>query len=158
MISASNQNTIELLVLGCLVRRLTVRFTTVQSKFEFLVNKMRFFRHFFSRSKDLGVCEIIRDAGKVSTARWTVPDHIIKPPYYETMEPTKQTLGKIEIKTDEQIWRMRESCKLAANILKSCSAVAKVSIHSFLIDHSLAFCHFSPELRQTRSTSLFTMK
>lgn len=91
-------------------------------------------RHFFFKSKNLGVCEIIRDAGKVSSARWTVPDHIVKPPYYETMKPTSQTLGKIEIKTDEQIQGMRGSCKLAANILRSCAAVAKVSFNSWLND------------------------
>lgn len=146
MISASNQNTIELLNCSVGSERLTDYFRVsepfglkpLQSKFD--VNKrtrMRFFnpvRRFFFKSKDLGVCEIIRDAGKVSTARFDVPDHIIKPPYYETMEPTKQTLGQIEIKTDEQIRGMRASCKLAANILKSCAAVAKVSSRSFPIN------------------------
>lgn len=64
--------------------------------------------------------------GKVSSER-PVPDHIVKPPYYHVPNQPSNTLGPIEIKSDEQIQRMRDSCKLAANILESCRALVKVT-------------------------------
>lgn len=74
----------------------------------------------------------MREVGKVSKDRWTVPDHIVKPPYYETLGRPSRTDGTIEIKDDEQIAGMRDSCKLAANILKKCGDVVKAIIQSFI--------------------------
>lgn len=55
--------------------------------------------------------------GKVSP-RKLVPDHIVKPSYFATGVPTETVPDFPEIKNLEQIERMRDSCKIAANILK----------------------------------------
>lgn len=84
-------------------------------------------RKFFFKKYNLGKCELVRELGEVSKERWTVPDHIVKPPYYETLNrPSKTDGNNIEIKSDEDITRMRRSCKLAANILKKCADVVQV--------------------------------
>lgn len=83
-------------------------------------------RNIFFKKHDLGNCKQISEVGKVSSDRWIVPDHIIKPPYYETPNKPSGTYGPIEIKNAEQIAGMRESCKLAANILKKCGQILKV--------------------------------
>lgn len=85
-------------------------------------------RRFFFKKHNLGTCKQITELGKVSTERWTVPDQISKPTYYETLNKPSHTVGSIEIKSDEQISGMRKSCKLAANILKKCGDNLKVSI------------------------------
>lgn len=86
-------------------------------------------RNIFFKRRDRGTCKnIIMEPGKVSKDRWTVPDHIDKPPYYETINRPSLTSGLIEIKNDEQITGMRASCKLAANILKKCENILKVRI------------------------------
>jgi methionyl aminopeptidase len=85
-------------------------------------------RQIFFKSRNFGKCELIREVGNVSKERYTVPDHIVKPPYYETLNKPSLTSGQIEIKNDEQIAGMRASCKLAANILKKCGAMIKVSL------------------------------
>lgn len=84
-------------------------------------------RNFFFKKYNLGKCELVRELGKVSKERWNVPDHIAKPPYYETLNRPSKTDGRIEIKSDEDIARMRRSCKLAANILKKCADIVKVN-------------------------------
>lgn len=77
----------------------------------------------------MGACNLIRDVGEVSPHRFDVPDHIDKPFYYETQGSSKNdTLGAIEIKTADQIERMRESCRLAANILKTCGKKIEVRV------------------------------
>lgn len=85
-------------------------------------------RRFFFKTKNLGTCELIHEVGKVSTARWIVPDHIQKPSYYDTKNKPSRTYGTIEIKNEEQIARMRESCKLAANILDKCKGIVNVGV------------------------------
>lgn len=64
---------------------------------------------------------------EVSKKRKPIPDHITKPEYYETGEPcfTPETP---EIKSSQQISKMRDSCKLAANVLKAVGQQLKVSI------------------------------
>lgn len=84
-------------------------------------------RHLFLKTHNLGTCNVIAAPGKVSDKRWTVPDHITKPPYYETLNKPSITTGSIEIKNAEEISAMRGSCKLAANILKKCSEIVKVN-------------------------------
>lgn len=82
---------------------------------------------FFIKNYDVGTNNLIRDVGAVSSHRFDVPDHIDKPFYYETQDSSKSdTIGAIEIKSDEQIQRMRESCRLAANILKRCGPQIEV--------------------------------
>lgn len=56
--------------------------------------------------------------GKVSLKK-VVPEHIPKPSYAVTGIPTDIIPDLPEIKHHEQIERMRESCTLAANILKT---------------------------------------
>ena len=86
-------------------------------------------RNIFFKKHNRGSCKnIITEPGNVSKERWTVPDNIEKPPYYETLNRPSETSGSIEIKTDEQITGMRKSCKLAANILKRCGDILKVFI------------------------------
>jgi methionyl aminopeptidase len=81
----------------------------------------------FFKKYDVGKCDnLIRKVGKVSPARQTVPDHIVKPRYYETGQKPEQD-DFIEIKNEEQIQGMREACKLAANILKRCGNIVRVS-------------------------------
>lgn len=65
--------------------------------------------------------------GNVSPER-AVPDHIKKPHYFDEPNQPSSTVGKIEIKSEEQIKLMRASCKLAANILESCRSLVKVRI------------------------------
>ncbi|KAG5894785.1 hypothetical protein JTB14_005221 [Gonioctena quinquepunctata] len=57
------------------------------------------------------------DVGNI-TPRVSVPDHIEKPSYHSTGIPTEQVPDYPEIKNSEQIARMRDSCQLAASILK----------------------------------------
>lgn len=47
-----------------------------------------------------------------------VPDYIPKPVYHETGIPDKPDPLFVEIKNDEQIQHMRNSCKMAANVLR----------------------------------------
>lgn len=73
--------------------------------------------------KDFGKFSVVR-IGKVSQFR-DIPNHIIKPNYYDTGIPvTGPSLP--EIKSKEQISRMRDSCKLAANILKKVGQTLRV--------------------------------
>lgn len=88
-------------------------------------------RSLFFKKHNFGKCEHVTELGNVSKDRWTVPDHIVKPPYYETLNKPSLTTGTIEIKNEEQISFMRESCKLAANILKKCGDIVKVNKFNF---------------------------
>lgn len=68
---------------------------------------------------------IIHEPGEVETD-YDVPDHIIKPHYfYELNEPANLN-GNAEINNENQIERIRKSCKIAANILKRCHKIVKV--------------------------------
>lgn len=70
---------------------------------------------------------MIREVGKVSIDSYSVPEHIKKPHYFHKLNKQASTIGKIEIKNEEQIEGMRRSCKLAARILGMCEEVVKVS-------------------------------
>lgn len=48
------------------------------------------------------------------------------PEYYHRQMKSGSTLGEPEIKTSLAINKMRDSCRLAANILKLCKAIIKV--------------------------------
>lgn len=62
-----------------------------------------------------------------------VPDHIEKPTYYYDGNP--QVGPEIpEIKSDAQIAKMRDSCRLAANILKAVGDTVKVGMTTDEID------------------------
>lgn len=76
---------------------------------------------------DLGTCNLILETGIVSNENFTVPDHILKPKYYDVRNQPSRTDGRIEIKNEDQIMKMRESCRLAANILKQCGKILKVN-------------------------------
>ncbi|KAF2897656.1 hypothetical protein ILUMI_08523 [Ignelater luminosus] len=74
-----------------------------------------YFRNFWTKRRvDFGKYSIVKP-GKVS-AQKIVPAHINKPAYHETGIPITPPVLP-EIKNEEQILRMRASCKLAANIL-----------------------------------------
>ncbi|CAG9766341.1 unnamed protein product [Ceutorhynchus assimilis] len=80
--------------------------------------------------------------GKVSS-RKTVPDHIPKPSYHLDGEP-KETIAYPEVKNAEQIQRMRESCKLAATVLKTIGESISVGQTTDEIDtlvHNLCIKH-----------------
>lgn len=90
-------------------------------------------RNFFGRRKyDLGKCNIV-ELGKVSPER-PLPKHISKPNYYFVRNSPSSGDGPPEIKTDSQIQGMRDSCKLAANILKRACGFAKVGVSTDEID------------------------
>lgn len=72
------------------------------------------------------MCNIVRPGNVFPEL--SVPDHIKKPEYYYEFTPPgcTSTFATPEIKTAADIEQMRESCKLAANILKSCQNIIKV--------------------------------
>lgn len=85
-----------------------------------------------------------------------VPEHILKPNYYEEHVIQKPTCNNIEIKNSEQIIKIRKSCKLAAKILQSCKKIVKPGVttdeidkfvHNSIISHEaypspLRYCGF----------------
>ncbi|XP_005188974.3 methionine aminopeptidase 1D, mitochondrial [Musca domestica] len=93
-------------------------------------------RHFmqrFSKNKpNFGTCNTV-EIGNVSEER-EVPEHIVKPDYYYKPMPPGFTLGEPEIKNQQQIECMRNSCKLAAQVLKSCTDIIKVGVTTDEID------------------------
>uniref|UniRef100_A0A1I8PHN9 Methionine aminopeptidase n=1 Tax=Stomoxys calcitrans TaxID=35570 RepID=A0A1I8PHN9_STOCA len=92
----------------------------------------KFMSRFTKQKPNFGNCNTV-EMGNVSAER-EVPEHILKPEYYYKPMPPGFTLGEPEIKTCEQIEHMRNSCKLAASILKSCSDVIKVGVTTDKID------------------------
>lgn len=87
----------------------------------------------FFKSYNVGKCNnLIRKLGKVSPDRFSVPDFIDKPSYYENAD-RPSPIDFIEIKNEEQIQGMRNACKLAANILKKCGDIVKVSCFHAII-------------------------
>lgn len=69
---------------------------------------------------------VINEAGNV-TSNYKIPDHIIKPHYfYELNKPASFEGEHIEIKNEEEIAKMRTSCKIAAKILNKCQDIVKV--------------------------------
>ncbi|XP_055544678.1 methionine aminopeptidase 1D, mitochondrial [Wyeomyia smithii] len=90
-------------------------------------------RSFFGRKKyDLGTCNLV-EPGIISPER-AVPDHIVKPDYYFGYKPPGSDDGQPEIKTVDQIHGMRESCRLAANILKKTCDITKEGLTTDEID------------------------
>lgn len=85
-----------------------------------------FIINFLFFSTDTGEYQVVRP-GFVSPMRH-VPQHIEKPPYcYEDGTPDLFTSEKIEIKRPKAIEAMRDSCRLAANILAECEKILKVN-------------------------------
>lgn len=83
--------------------------------------------HLKLNSSDTGVYKVVRP-GNVSPTRF-VPHSIAKPPYYyEDDVPDLFQSQKNEIKMPKAIEAMRDSCRLAANILDKCEAILKVTI------------------------------
>lgn len=81
-----------------------------------------------NRNTDTGKYEIVRP-GMVSPERY-VPEHIEKPDYFYVNDiPDMYKSFKAEIKHAKAVQSMRESCRLAANILDSCSKILKVKLH-----------------------------
>lgn len=74
----------------------------------------------------LGTCNIVKP-GNVSP-ELAVPDHIVKPDYYYEFKPPgiASDASAPEIKNAQDIEQMRETCKLASSILKSCHEIIKV--------------------------------
>ncbi|KAK9883988.1 hypothetical protein WA026_004924 [Henosepilachna vigintioctopunctata] len=63
----------------------------------------------------------------------TIPDHICKPRYFITGEPS-EAIANAEIKNDKQIVKMQRACKLAANILNDLGSHIKVGVTTDDID------------------------
>ncbi|XP_050306237.1 methionine aminopeptidase 1D, mitochondrial isoform X2 [Anthonomus grandis grandis] len=83
-------------------------------------------RHFFFSKKskpNFGKYSIVHP-GKVSPKK-QVPDNIPKPSYFRTGEPSENVMVS-EIKQSGQIQSMRDSCRLAANILETVGHSIKV--------------------------------
>lgn len=57
-----------------------------------------------------------------------VPENIPKPHYYYKLNKPSGFKLEPEIKSSEEIIGMRESCKLAANILHKCQNIVQVRI------------------------------
>lgn len=49
------------------------------------------------------------------------------------------TLGEPELKSEDQIIKMRDSCRLAAKILKSCENIVKVIGRSKVMNYKIDF-------------------
>ncbi|XP_008195219.1 methionine aminopeptidase 1D, mitochondrial [Tribolium castaneum] len=98
-----------------------------------LSSKQLFFlKNLWSKKKlEHGKFNIV-EPGNVSPQK-TVPDHIVKPSYYATGHPT-EFIDHPEIKNLEQIENIRESCKLAANILKKVEYFVKVGVTTDEVD------------------------
>lgn len=95
---------------------------------------MCIYKSVFSYRTNFGSYEIV-EIGAVSPPR-DVPDHIKKPSYYKTGTPDAGP-ELPDIKNAEQISKMRNSCKLAANILKNVGKHLKVGF----ADYVLAKCY-----------------
>ncbi|XP_066143073.1 methionine aminopeptidase 1D, mitochondrial isoform X1 [Euwallacea fornicatus] len=82
-------------------------------------------RHFFSKKNKpyFGKYAIVHP-GNVS-ARKTVPDNIPKPSYWRTGQPM-ENITYPEVKNEKQIQGMRDSCKLAANVLETVGKSVKI--------------------------------
>lgn len=57
----------------------------------------------------------------------TVPEHIQRPEYAGGLTQPSINFKEPEIKTTDDIRRMRDSCRLAASILKKCRSVVQVT-------------------------------
>lgn len=91
-------------------------------------------------SPDEGNYEVIKPRF-VSVER-DVPDHIKKPKYYYQYQPPDIFSSETaEIKGERKINKMRDSCRLAANILEKCSKLIQVCglSHPFL--HLLSYVY-----------------
>ncbi|XP_044265998.1 methionine aminopeptidase 1D, mitochondrial [Tribolium madens] len=96
--------------------------------------QLSFLKNLWSKKKvEHGKFSIVVQPGKVSPQK-KVPDHISKPSYYATGHPT-EFIDHPEIKNLEQIQKMRNSCKLAANILKKVGSYVKVGVTTDDVDN-----------------------
>lgn len=78
-------------------------------------------------SSDTGVYQVVRP-GNVSPMRY-IPDEIEKPEYfYRDDIPDLFKSYKTEIKLPKAVAAMRDSCRLAANILDKCGEILKVKM------------------------------
>lgn len=93
-------------------------------------------------SRDTGTYQIVRP-GKV-TDEQPVPAHIKKPTYYYHYEAPQTTDGNVDIKGEREIVKMRKSCQLAANILKSCSNIVQVRWYKSIVKETKQICFFFP--------------
>lgn len=81
---------------------------------------------FFSARSDNGKYEIVKP-GMVTPSQ-QIPAYIEKPEYfYEYRAPEIFTSTKPEIKRNNAINGVRESCRIAANILEKCESILHVS-------------------------------
>ena len=77
---------------------------------------------------------IINEPGEVRSS-YNIPDSIIKPPHFYTLNEPSSLIGNITIHDEEQIRRMKKSCRIAANILNKCHEIVQVrsSNHELLL-------------------------
>jgi hypothetical protein len=77
-----------------------------------------------NRKQTFGKYQVIQSPGKVS-APINVPEHINRPPYYKNdILPPAPSVP--EIKSSEQIEKMRKSCALARRVLNYSKSIVKV--------------------------------
>lgn len=110
------------------------------------------YRHFSS-----GVLKLIRKHLNLSTVEncLTVPSSIPPPPYVTT--GVVNVPDQIDIKTDDQIKKMRPACQLAASILRIVGESIKVSYFSFYMQVNHTFL-FIKETRDNSYESFFPIK
>ncbi len=87
-----------------------------------------------NRKQTFGKYQVIQAPGKVFAPR-NVPEHINRPPYYKTDIPPPGP-SVPEIKSSEQIEKMRKSCALARRVLNYSKSILKV-LSTFLYFESL---------------------
>ncbi|XP_065356646.1 methionine aminopeptidase 1D, mitochondrial [Calliphora vicina] len=104
----------------------------MKSLFLFKIANRQISQSFFKKRNDFGKCNPVL-IGNVSQER-VVPSNINVPDYYHQHMSPGSTFGEPEIKNSLQIKQMRESCRLAANILKSCQDIIKVGVTTDEID------------------------
>lgn len=81
---------------------------------------------FFPRKRNLGKYNVVLP-GNVSQQQRVVPDHILKPPYFETGAPPSLSFTCPEVKNQSQIEGMRRACQVAQQVLEGVGQEVKVS-------------------------------
>jgi len=70
-----------------------------------------------------------------------IPEHIKPPPYFVTGSPSSH--NHIDIKTEEEISRLRRTCKLAKSILNECEQLVKPGVTTDEIDQLVTELSFN---------------
>jgi hypothetical protein len=80
---------------------------------------------------------------KTATAAgsYKIPSHIEKPHYFYKLNQPADFIGKIEIKNDDEIRKMRKSCTIAASVLRKCRHIVEVRQYNFIAYLKIILLH-----------------